>query len=98
MKSRRELFSDKKVTSNPHSLCHRYNLTPVNNTCEAKHHQDPCSGPLTDSTNYWKCISFFPIGKPEMGFLTGQSWCVLINTCKQAGGLEQGFQCCALPT
>ena len=92
MKSRRELFSDKKVTTNPHSLCRRCNLTPVNNTCEAA----PRSlfwapNRLNKSLEVHIIFPFDPIGKPEMGFLTGQSWCVLINTGKEAGGLEQGF-------
>ena len=36
---------------------HRHNLIFISNG--VKQCRDPCSGPPTDSTNYWKCVSNF---------------------------------------
>ena len=61
----------------------------------AKQCRDPCSGPPTDSTNYWKWfrIPVHPEGKSTMAVLTGQSWS-LLKSWYTGGDPEQGFRRC----
>ena len=61
----------------------------------AKQCRDPCSGPPTDSTNYWKWfrIPVHPEGKSTMAVLTGKSWC-LLKSWYTGWGPEQGFRRC----
>ena len=59
------------------SLRPRHNLTSARLVMSVKQHQDPCSGPATDSMNYQKFVPFILIGKLMMAFLIGQSWHIL---------------------
>ena len=67
--------------------------TYIDPVTSAKQPRDPCSGPLTKSTRYRKCVSNFPsnwLANRPMAFLTGQSWHVLKSWC--TWGREQGFR------
>ena len=82
------IASDAVINMTP-SLSHRCYQTPV--VTSAKQHQNPCSGPLTDSANYWECIliSFQP------------GWQIIDNVilpdpATQVGAPEQGFCHCLI--